>query len=339
MNANLGQPLQMFRQILGQSVLGPRGLTKAGGIWFAVAVLLCLRPPESSGIPWSDCILIWLVSTCRTIGGILINDLSDREQNHRAGKVRWVQKLPPFYGLLTVYGLFCIGLLVCLAAPDVSLVALVYLAAVLLSIAYSSPPFRFKTRGVWGLWQYGICCTVGYVLVPWAWLGGSTGGLAVLVATVFLDKWVMLNFHQIVDHKDDVATQLSTYAVRAGIIKAKRTLHLAAHLASLSMAGLMGTLVSSLGASGFLMVLICLGLVLATLVYIRRSQQGGPPVSALIEELPALYLGFALVTFRFMPILLLIWLSLWHPEAWLLAAISTGLLGGEVIRFRFYAYQ
>ena len=339
MNSAGNKPQPVWLQIVRQSLLGPRGLTKSSGIWFAMAVLVCLRTSEPSGIPLLDCLLIWLAGSCRTIGGILINDLVDREDDNLVGKTRWIQRFPPLYGFLIVSGLFGIGFLCCLAAASPLLVGLMYLAAALLSIAYSAPPFRFKARGVIGLWQYGICCAVGYIFFPWTWLDGGLGELSVLAVTVFLDKWVMLNFHQIIDYQADIAAKCQTYAVRVGIKRARQTLQLAAYLAVLAMAGLLFLLVLSLATPGVVMASICLGLVLVVLIYLGHQQQKGSPASALIVELPAVYLGFALVVFRFMPILLLGWLSLSHPEAWLLAGLSIALLGGEAIRSRFYTYQ
>lgn len=332
------EALPLWRQIGRQSVWGPRGLTKAGSVWLALAVALSLKPAAQLQGLWLVCVLVFIAAACRTVASILINDLADRLDDRGTGKDRWIARLSPRVGAAVVAGVFGAGLLVIAAsrAPWGALAA--YCGAAALAILYSASPFRLKARGPCGLWAYGACCVLGYVVLPWAWLRSDWRALAVVAAAVFLDKWVMVHFHQVVDYAADRERGRATYVVRVGLARARRTLHWAAALASVAMLVVLGYLAAELPTSGVVVVAASGGVAALAAAYRWLARRRTSLASALVCELPGHYLGLTFAVFRILPLLLLARLAIEEPTLWVPAVVAGALMLIESWRSARYRY-
>jgi hypothetical protein len=271
---------------------------------------------------------------CRTLASILGNDLADRAEDSAAGKDRWILDVPPAVGIGVVAGLACLGTLIVGLASSDSATVVAYVAAVALGLAYSVRPIRFKERGLLGLVTYSLSGALAYAAVPWLWLGGEAGLGAVLAGAVFLDKWVNLHFHLVVDYEADRERGGGSYNVVVGLARTRRTLQLASILASIA-------LLAALGGLGRQQpVLSILGLALAAAVgaYARvaRSRKGA---STLVRELPCHYLALAYVLFWTMPPILLARLAFDAPMLWIPTALAACLLLLQTSHVAQYRYQ
>lgn len=325
----------LWRRAARHVLWSKRGVSKTGTIWLPVSVMLLSQAEPRLRGAWVACLLLFAASVCRTQALILANDLADRAEDRAAGKDRWIAGLPLPVGVAVSFLLLATGAGLLIPAPSSARVLGVYLAAAVLGLLYSLRPVRFKERGLAGLVAYSVSCATAYVLVPWSWLGGSRQGLVLLLCAVFLDRWVNLHFHQVIDHAADAGAACRTYAVRAGVGHARRTLRRAAVLASLSLVAVLLVLAVPLR----LPVVAAAGLAAAVLAMVRSVavRKTAPPLS-LEHELPAHYLGLTFAVFRLLPVLLLARLALVAPALWVVAgaAALTALLEARLaLRYRY----
>jgi hypothetical protein len=188
---------------------------------------------------------------------------------------------------------------------------------------------------------YALSATIIYVVVPGAWLSGSPLVVSLLFLAVFSDKWVQLHFHQVVDHAADLASGTRTFAVKAGLQSARRTLRAAALLAAVSIGCLLAVIAGfSLGsavkkAAAFGLVII---VVAASGAYAKAAKRRPGGASSLIRELPPVYLGLSYLAFCALPPIALAVLAFREPLLWIVAAMS-GLsmirLSWQLFRYRY----
>jgi len=331
-------PLPLWLHIGRESIWGQRGLAKAGGIWLPVAVLVSFASPNIAREAWLIGVALFAASACRTIGTVSANDIVDRHDDVAAGKARWILRLPRAVGWVVSVLLLCAGLALLVVFGATSAAAGAYLLAVLLGLLYSLSPVRLKCRGLLGLAGYATTCAVAYVALPWTWIGSPWYLLALLGTAVFLDKWVNLHFHQILDYEADRGSGCLTYAVRRGPRAARRTLRPAAHLAFAAMLLLMLFLAFSLPLSGLAATGAAAATALAAGVHAARRRQRGEGASALVRELPAHYLGMTYAVHWALPPLLLASLGLRAPSIWILAVMATAstlLSSSQFMRYRY----
>ena len=331
--------LPLWRQIGEESVWGQRGLAKAGSIWLPVAVLISFASPDTVREAWLIGVVLFAASACRTLGMVSANDIADRYDDSAAGKARWIRRLPPTVGWVVSALLLCAGLSLLLVCGATWTAVAAYLLAVVLGLLYSLSPARLKCRGLLGLAAYGACCAVAYVVLPWAWIGSPWYLLALLGIAVFLDKWVNLHFHQILDYEADRGGGCFTYAVRRGPQAARRTLRPAAHLAFAAMLFLLIFLASALSLSGLAATSAAAAMALAASVYAARRRRRGEDASALVRELPPHYLGMTYALFLALPPLLLLRLSLRAPSIWILVVMATASTLLSSWQFMRYQYK
>jgi len=328
----------LWKQIGRQSLWGRRGVVKMGSLWLPLAVVVAAHPALDLAGLWASCLLLFAAAVCRTLAVILANDLADRAGDLAAHKDRWVLRLPPVAGGAAVVGLVAMGAaaLVLGQAPLAAIAA--YLGAVALGLAYSLRPLRFKERGLLGLIAYGLHGALAYALVTWAWLGAGLDVLALLAAAVFLDKWVNLHFHQIIDHEADARQGCPTFAVRVGIERARTTLQWAAAIASLAMVAVLAFVAARLGAIGLVAAGVGAVTCLAAGWHVRRARRGKRSASALVRELPWHYLGLTYAVFRVVPLVILVGLSLREPAMCLPTAVAAAVFAidsGHSIRYQY----
>jgi 4-hydroxybenzoate polyprenyltransferase len=297
---------------LGDTLWGRRGLVKTGSLWLP---LLCVAFRASAGGPdAAACFLVFGAVACWSVGSVLVNDAADRRQDRDAGKRRWIAQLPAAQGVALVAALLGAGGLI-LARADAAAAA-VYAAAVVISLAYSVEPVRLKRRGRWGLLAYGAACALAYVIVPWTFFRGDWLALTVLAPAVFLDKWVHLHFHQVLDADADRSSGVSTYATAVGPEQARRSLRRFAWLASLAMCAALAYAVHALSGQGRSAAVFGLGAALAAGVSACVGARLQIMDSALTRELPWIYLGLGYGVFRAAPAAGFLHDACRYPLAW-----------------------
>ncbi len=291
-------------------------------LWLSLSIIIYSHSIYDLRTDFHISLYIFFAVLCKVMFSIQINDLSDREKDGAAGKKRWISTLPHFMGVFLSLLIIAAGIIVIFLASGSVSVIISYAATILLAMAYSLRPLRFKERGISGIITYAAAATVIYVVVPWAWLGSNPFLLLFLILAVFSDKWVQLHFHQIVDHDADLKTEIKTYAARAGLKRARASLQIAALAASLSMIGLLFYFLFFLqgGASirGIILA-IAAAIIAASGIYARKIKNS----SALIQELPWIYLGLTYLIFCVLPPVIFAYLALKEPLIWVLMALST----------------
>ncbi len=307
----------LWRLIVRQSLWSKRGITKTGMLWLPLSVLFSVQQKINIENEWAVCLWLFVASVCRTQATILANNLADRKEDHAAGKLHWITLLNPVAGAAVVIGLLTLGAAVFFFAHE-RIVLAIYIAASLLGMSYSLRPIRFKDRGLAGLIVYGMYAVLAYVVVPWAWLGNGLSVVTLLSAAVFLDRWVNLHFHQIIDFDVDAKSACRTYVVRIGLERARRELRWVAFAASASMIVVLASLLSQTtrSAIGITAVLAVAAGMYASIA--RRTENS----SCLIREVPSHYLGLTLALFRILPILLFIRLAVASSTMWIPTVVA-----------------
>jgi 4-hydroxybenzoate polyprenyltransferase len=306
-------------------------------VWLPLAALFSLHPSIPADGMWRAGLALFVAAECRRQSGTLANDLADRADDEATGKARWVREVAPAAGIAataaTAAGGWCV--LAFSGAPPLPLA--IYLVALVSGLFYSLPPVRFKERGLAGLAAFAASGALVYVAVPSTWFGGAPVPIPwTLAATVALEKWVTLHFHYVVDYEPDRARHVGTYAVRAGVDRARRTLRWAAGAASLAMLAAFACLAAALPrqvlwAPGI--GIIAAAAAAAFAAASRRRKRDGPRVA---RELPWHYLGLTFGLMRVTPLLLLGHLATQEGTMWILAAVAMlSLLAESAHAFRY----
>ncbi len=316
----------LWRQVIQQSLWGKRGVSKTGTLWLPIAVMLSTQSATQLSSAWLVCLLLFAASACRTQALILANDLTDRTEDLAAGKERWIQRFSPTGGVGVVVALLAAGASIFLTAHAAGALT-AYAAAVILGLLYSLRPVRFKERGLMGLVVYSGSCALAYVIVPWEWLRGDWADGSAVLAAVFLDRWVNLHFHQVIDYDADSRGARETYVVRVGLDRARLTLQWAAALASVALVAVLIQLAASPQTTALPVVGIGVASALAAGLHARAVRASGRGTS-LVREVPWHYLGLTFVLFRLLPPVFLARLALAEPTLWMpaVAAALTSLL-------------
>lgn len=321
----------IWKFTIGEILFGQRGITKMSHLWLSVAVILLLGSVSDLKEDFFISLYLFFVVLFKVMFSIQVNDLCDKQSDEAVGKRRWIFHLPLFAGIAISLGLIVAGFAIIILTNGSIQVILAYSTSILFGLFYSLPPVRFKERGIWGLMAYALAATLIYVLVPWVWLGSSLVLLVFLVATVYLDKWVQLNFHQIVDYQADLKNQVQTYAVKVGLEQTRNTLRMAALLASLSMLLLLiyilfFSIPETLPKIALAATVILI--VAASSIYTRILKKNTKQASDLVRELPWIYLGLTYLVFCLLPPVVFFYLALKEPLMGVVTALSAlSLLG------------
>ena len=118
------------------------------------ATAVMLRLPVWPMIPAAALVLAALVPGA--VFASVINDLTDIEDDRRAGKRNMFADRPRWQALALHAGTASIGAAIIWAWRDAPMLCGVYLAAWLMFVAYSVPPVRIKSRGGWGVLAMGF---------------------------------------------------------------------------------------------------------------------------------------------------------------------------------------
>ena len=327
-----GESPALWLRIARESLWGTRSILKAGGMGLPMATLLLPLPVLPSRAS-ADTLLLFGSAVCFDLVGTLANDIADKEADRAVGKQRWIQDFPVAIGLVIVVSIAALGAIPALLSPVPARTSAAYLCAILLGTGYSLPPLRAKERGLWGPVCFALCIVLCYVMLPWAWFGGAPMAPLLVGAALFLDRWVNLHFHEIVDYARDRAQGQRTYAVLVGPVRARATLRLAVWAAIAAMLAVLGWIGFSLGAKWE--AVIALMAVCGAVVYARLGKSAGE----LTQELPAVYLGLTFALWRILPVLLLARLALRLPGMWGITLVAVAVLLHDTLVYRRYRYR
>lgn len=149
--------------------------------------------------------------------GHILNDWSDIEIDKRAGKIRPIQKLDNSLKILTttlsiLFGVFGLFLVKKFNADFILLVLVGYF----LAIAYSIKPFRFKERGIYGLFVSDFAQRTLPALWPFAINSFYPNyfWLLIFLWTALGLRWNLV--HQFEDYQSDKKSDVQTFVVIHG---------------------------------------------------------------------------------------------------------------------------
>jgi 4-hydroxybenzoate polyprenyltransferase len=311
-------------------------------LWFPLLLIILAGSTSSLKASAVSSLYLFFVVLCKVMFSIQINDICDKKEDDAAGKTRWIGYLPKYWGIIISIFLAAAGLTTVTLASGSMKVILSYTATLLLGLLYSLRPVRFKERGIWGLFSYALAATIIYVLVPWTWFDSSWILLIFLFVTVMSDKWVQLNFHQIVDYHADLKNETQTFAVRAGLKRTRSILQSASLFASFSMLSVLIYAMFFVIQEKMLLIIILVmstATVAASGIYVRILNKKTKSSSDLVKELPWIYLGLTYLLFCVLPPVGFIFLALKEPLMWILVVLSTSSLLGISLHSVSYKYS
>lgn len=332
-------PHRLCRNAIAETLWGRRGVVKANHIWLALAALVSTATSGNLVSASKLSLCVFGAAACYSQAAILANDLSDRQRDIAAGKSRWIFSLPPAAGAAIVILFLAAGAIFLLPAGDSPLVLLTYLAGAALGLTYSLPPLPLKERGLFGLAAYSAASLVVYAVLPWLCFRSEWRMLAVISAAVFLDKWVNLHFHQVIDFSADEQAGTKTFTIVAGSLRSRRLLRMTAWFAALWLAlALVHVIFLQPSWRPAIVAAVAAALALVLLRIGVTRQFAGSGVSPLIRELPAVYLALAFVLFRFLPLAILGRMALLNQTIWPVLGLFLVLMlieSAQLLRYRY----
>ncbi|NLW50249.1 MAG: hypothetical protein GXY85_05315 [Candidatus Brocadiaceae bacterium] len=332
------QPLAIGREGVRETLFGRRGIVKVVHASLPLGMAASLGSTAEGAPLGRACLLMLLAIGCWSQSATLANDLTDSAEDAAAGKRRWIRMLPRSIGWAVVAAMVAAGALVTTAAGHWSVPA-AYGGAVLLGIAYSVRPVRLKDRSLGGPLAYAGASAVAYAVLPWTWLRPGLAVPAVLVPAVFLDKWVNLHFHQVIDYEADRTTGAGTHAVAVGHGRARRLLRRLAWLTAFWLVGTAAFVALALPAWRTAAASTAGLVVLLAGRYVHRVRARGEAASDLVRELPPIYLALTLALFRALPVLVFARLAVMEPSAWGPFAVVVILVGLDAWYAVGYRYE
>jgi 4-hydroxybenzoate polyprenyltransferase len=325
--------------VLSEVFLKPRGILKMSQVWLPLALILLSGTAFEPQAQLGASLLLLYAVLGKGLSSILVNDLTDREIDRRAGKERWIASLPLPAGILIPSVLLTSGFVALIRAGGDTLVLASFAATALLGICYSLKPARFKERGVWGILAYSLSAAILNALVPWALFRPAGYLLPLLLTVILAEKLVQILFHQIIDFETDGADGIKSFAVTAGRERAARTLRLVLDIAvALDLIVVFFVLFKTREQPFFLALLglACLLSVGASAVYVKSISKKLGRTTALTESLPWSYLGLSYTVFYILPPLLFFVLAWREPLNWVLVALSALSLVGVSVNYLLY---
>lgn len=329
--------MSLLLSILNESILGRRGIIKRSSIWLPLAFSIQLQDVFSYRESFFLSLYLIISVQCWGMTSIFVNDIRDMLHDRETGKNRWIAQLPKWKSCLIIISFALTGFLFILFTGRCAIVSL-YLCGMFFGYFYSLPPFRFKDRGILGLFSYGIATTAIYSVIPGMLFNMDPSLLLCMSCSIFMDKWVNLHFHQVTDYDGDMNTGLKTYAVKRGIRKARIVLKNMAHTASLAMLFLLLVIIllEKTRFMQYLMIMISVAVITSIFIYYRGYRKNRADISHLLQELPWCYLGLTYLLFRVLPPLMFIELTTIEPVFWVMAFLSLlSMVGGTFYYSRY----
>jgi 4-hydroxybenzoate polyprenyltransferase len=173
-----------------------------------------------AGASWTDLVLYVAGVSLLLMGGYAVNDVADHRQDRQAEKRPGSPAPPRKHSLIAAAICLSIGTALTLAAAEGRPARALAAGAVLLGIAYSVPPVRFKERGIWGV-LVGAAVQRPILFLVWSLTLGARGPLVVILALwLFLVGTTGILGHQLLDHERDRTSGVRTFVFRKGSVPA-----------------------------------------------------------------------------------------------------------------------
>jgi len=317
----------------------PRGILKMSQLWLPLSLILVSGSRMNPHVHVYASLYLLAAVLCKGLSAILINDLTDSKIDRRAGKERWITRIPSLAGKMIPVFLLTAAFFALVRAGGDMPVFVSFMVSVLLGIFYSLKPIRFKDRGIWGILAYSLSATILNVIIPWTLFHPASVLLPLLFTVVFGDKLIQILFHQIADFNSDSEEKVKSFAVAAGRRKADRILRSVLKIAIAVDVLLLFYILFKLQVDPpflWLISLTCLFGVVASGIYVKIFSKKLKTSTELTERLPWTYLGLSYVLFYILPPLLLFMLALQEPGMWVLATLSSLSLLGVSVNFFSY---
>ncbi len=266
-----------------------------------------------------------------------VNDWADREADLAAGKCRTLSTLPAGAALVIVAAVLLSTVTVGYWLSKSWLYVGVLFGGLFLGMVYSTPPWRLKGRGIWGILIAPVLGKAIPVLLACVLYRRFGWYALVIVLAEFIKNAIDILFHQIVDYENDKRSDIRTYPVAKGLEPAGRLLHrlvTAGTLSALTMGLILALLVAEyrwvLGAA----------LVLAVpAAAMGRRWSSGLRAGHSALHLPLTYLWFGGIVFLHSPL----WLSAiaaWRDLSFLPLALAVAAITVSqtvfYLRYRYY---
>ncbi|MGD8539527.1 MAG: UbiA family prenyltransferase [Candidatus Aminicenantes bacterium] len=329
----------LLSDALIQVFIKPRGILKMSQVWLPLCLILVSGSRINPQRQVHASLFLLLAVLCQGLSAILINDLTDKEIDRRAGKERWITSFPPLAGTMIPVLLLALGFFALIQAGGDMPVFASFILPVLLGTFYSLKPIRFKDRGIWGIVDYSLSATILSVIVPWTLFRPAFLLLPLLFTVVFGDKLIQILFHQIADFDTDREENVKSFAVTIGRDKADRILRYVLKIAMVADVFLLFYILFGMQVHPlfrWLIGLVCVLGVVASGIYVNIISKEFKTSTELTERLPWTYLGLSYILFYVLPPLLLLMLALHEPGLWVLATLSTLSLLGVSANFLSY---
>jgi hypothetical protein len=335
----MGKKRSLLIDALVQVFIKPRGILKMSQIWLPLSLILVSGTHMNPRVQVYASLYLLAAVLCKGLSAILINDLTDREIDRRAGKERWITSIPSLAGMMIPVFLLAASFFSLIRAGGDMPVFATFTVTVLLGILYSLKPVRFKDRGIWGILAYSLSAAILNVIVPWTLFRPASLLLPLLFTVMFGDKLIQILFHQIADFDSDSEEKVKSFAVAAGRGKTDRILGSVLKIAMAADVLLLFYILFEMQVDPpflWLIGLSCLLGVVASGIYVKIISKKFKTSTELTESLPWTYLGLSYVLFYILPPLLLFMLALREHGMWVLATFSTLSLLGVSVNFFSY---
>ncbi|MGB3863057.1 MAG: UbiA family prenyltransferase [Candidatus Aminicenantaceae bacterium] len=322
-----------------QVLIKPRGILKMSQIWLPLSLILVSGTRMNPHVQVYASLYLFAAVLCKGLSAILINDLTDREIDRRAGKERWITRIPALAGTMIPVFLLASGFFALIRAGGDMPVFASFTVSALLGIFYSLKPVRFKDHGIWGILAYSLSAAILNVIIPWTLFRPASLLLPLLFTVVFGDKLIQILFHQIADFDSDSEEKVKSFAVAAGRGKTDRILRFVLKIAIAADILLLFYILFEMQVYPpfvWLIGLTCLLGVVASGIYVKIISKNLKTSTELTERLPWTYLGLSYVLFYILPPILLFMLALQEPGMWVLATLSTLSFLGVSVNFFSY---
>ena len=149
-------------------------------------------------------------------GGYAANDAADYRQDRVKEKRPGREAPPRSRSIIAAVAALTLGTALTWTVAVAPAARALAVATILLGLAYSLPPLRFKERGVWGV-LVGAAAQRPALFLVWALTLRARGALAVVLALwLFFIGLTGILGHQLLDRKRDRAAGVRTFVFRKG---------------------------------------------------------------------------------------------------------------------------
>lgn len=211
--------------ILHSSRMAEWWIPKAGNLLAIIFLVIAL-----TSIPFHKVIIYFFPSIITIVGiggfGHIINDLLDIPSDKKAGKKNRMEKLSFIQRSLILSLFLILALAPWLILPFDQYSIGILSFEFLLLIVYAIPPFRFKEKGILGIFSDGLYAyAVPAILAAYTYflIDGNMNLDLYLLSIIFIWQFTIgihnIIIHQILDYENDLASGTTTFITQIGLTK------------------------------------------------------------------------------------------------------------------------